>query len=74
MIVEVEIHPVERDIIGASYRAGLCAGGNPVDWRGWLRDRVASWPDNPARTKVLAELQDPHVHKDWEMLPDYWCQ
>jgi hypothetical protein len=30
----------ERDYIGAWYRAGLAAGGEPVDWVGWYSHRL----------------------------------
>lgn len=63
----------ERDLlIEGSYRAALCVGGQPVDWRGWLRERVEGWPDLPARATVLGALEDPDYHSDWEFLPDYW--
>ena len=63
----------ERDVaVEASYRAGLRAGEEAVDWRGWLQDRVAGWPDVPLRATMLANLDHPHYHDDWEMLPDYW--
>jgi hypothetical protein len=61
--------------IEAQYRAGLCAGGTPVDWRGWLKDQVLKWPEGQTRTAVLAQLQeDPCWHEDWVMLPEYWRQ
>ncbi|WP_100524352.1 hypothetical protein [Mycobacteroides abscessus] len=32
-----------RDAHGASYRAGLMAGGVETDWLGWLQQRIALW-------------------------------
>lgn len=62
----------ERDLYGASYRAGLAAGGEPNDWRHWLRQRVQTWPDTPVRTTTLQQLQNPCYRSDLEYLPHYW--
>jgi hypothetical protein len=63
----------EPDMIAASYRAGLCAGGVLNDWRGWLWVRITGWPDGPARAQMLTGLQLPHFLADYQALPDYWC-
>lgn len=36
-------HRCVRDKLGALYRAGLAAGGEDCDWRGWYLARVAQW-------------------------------
>lgn len=62
----------ERDMYGASYRAGLAAGGQANDWRLWLRQRVHAWPDLPVKTAMLQDLQSPSYRSDLESLPHYW--
>ena len=52
------------------YRAGLAAGGGPVDWIGWLRTRGG---DEAAG--VLARIEeDPAVCRQLQYLPDYWAR
>ena len=75
--LQVQLHhqftaAFERDMIEASYKAGLCAGGEQLDWRGWLRQRATRWPDVPAAEKFLVALHDPHFRDDLQTLPDYW--
>lgn len=62
----------ERDMLEASYRAGLCAGGEAVDWRGWLRQRSADWPDAPTFAQFFDALEQPDFRDDLQTLPDYW--
>ena len=62
----------ERDYIGASYRAGLAAGGQPNDWVSWYRNRITCWPNTIAAQRELAALQDPDYRAGLEALPDYW--
>ncbi|WP_292981251.1 hypothetical protein [Mycobacterium sp.] len=59
-----------RDGFGASYRAGLAAGGVDVDWEGWYWQRVKLWDDlgdeglrvDSRRNRLLCV----------EHLPPYW--
>ena len=44
---------MERDLVTASYRAGLAAGGLDIDWYDWLIDRVRAWPDTQRRDDQL---------------------
>lgn len=61
-----------RDMLGASYRAGLAAGGggDPDNWRAWLRPRIASWP--AASQKFLAGEIDQLVDQLDQPIPAYW--
>lgn len=61
-----------RDMHEASYRAGLAAGGDPIDWRAWLRERISTWPDIPVRATELDALNDPNYRSDLDTLPAYW--
>ncbi|UQX13472.1 hypothetical protein [Candidatus Mycobacterium methanotrophicum] len=72
---------MQRDQIGAQYRAGLAAGGDEVDWLGWYRDRVAAWDTTGASYRralkqgMLEALTDPveaAEQANWEFLPGYW--
>lgn len=76
------------DAIGASYRAGLAAGGDAEDWRGWYRTRIEeSWSsahDSDYKlyhsvARVLAQIDgaQPFVTGGdlmtiQEHLPEYW--
>lgn len=77
----------ELDAVEASYRAGRAAGGDPDDWRGWLRTRVTeSWSPadesdygiRPTSQQVLAALDQDFIAiavPPWtiqEILPLYW--
>ena len=78
----------ERDAIEASYRAGLAAGGDTQDWRGWYRARILdTWSaaDDAARglyhsvERMLAQLDSAEpvvIGADLitihQHLPDYW--
>jgi hypothetical protein len=65
-----------RDNTGASYRAGLAAGGDPdVNWTSWYRSRIETWDGEcPAVSAAdhLAALDEPQQYM--EMLPEYWTQ
>lgn len=50
-----------RAMLGASYRAGLAAGGEPIDWRGWLESQLG-------RT-----LRHDAYHW-YQSLPHYWTE
>lgn len=67
--VERQHHFTEaRDLLGASYRAGLAAGGLDVDWRGWLQERSEQWH---WAEPILAD----DSRFDWyEKLPEYWTR
>jgi hypothetical protein len=49
------------------YQAGLAAGGEPVDWIGWLTARGGD------AARLLTRIEaDPAVIRQLEHLPDYW--
>lgn len=61
------------DLCDASYWAGLAVGGEDVDWRQRLRERVLDWPPQwPARTEMLDNLSDHNWQIDVSPLPHYW--
>lgn len=65
-----------RDGLGASYRAGLAAGGVEIDWVTWYRERVATW-DDLGREELRADYRrhqaDEQGWRDYlQQLPDYW--
>lgn len=66
----------ERDRLTMSYLAGLAAGGEEVDWRGWFLDRVAAWPAEAAGGKRRAELELSSATSTFasltQRLPSYW--
>lgn len=80
----------ELDAIEASYRAGLAAGGEASDWRGWLHARVSqSWSaadDSALNLHPTAAVVLQHLESDamivpgagmWtiaEALPAAWCK
>jgi len=61
-----------RDELGASYRAGLRAGGDDVDWVGWYRDHISRWPSGTMRETAAARLDSGDYRQHMETLPDYW--
>lgn len=71
---------MQRDQIGAQYRAGLAAGGVDTDWLGWYRHRISQWdtsgPAHYAALKqaVLDSMNNPDETVRWEALPDYWTR
>lgn len=62
----------DTDHLHAWYRAGLAAGGDPVDWRTWYQDRIAQWENRDLATRTLALLDDPAFCAELEALPRYW--
>ncbi|MFA4085375.1 hypothetical protein ONA92_27140 [Mycobacteroides salmoniphilum] len=66
----------ERDRLTMSYLAGLAAGGEDVDWKGWFLDRVAAWPAAAAGGKRRAEIElnsgTSTFAKLVQRLPSYW--
>jgi hypothetical protein len=66
-----------RDWTGVWYHAGLAAGGLDVDWRGWYRDRVATWTsgdsalEGPPAAEELTRLDSGRLDH-FETLPAYW--
>lgn len=70
------IHTYRRDKYDAWYRAGLAAGGETVDWIGWYRARIATWPDDEHSLAgpELALLDNWWHVQQWQSLPDYWTQ
>lgn len=64
---------IELDLMTASYRAGLAAGGLDVDWFDWLIERVHCWPDKKLRDSQLDLMtMDPDYRAATARLPDYW--
>jgi hypothetical protein len=66
-----------RDWHGAWYYAGLAAGGLDMDWRGWYRDRIATWTSDSnalAGPSAIAELDKLESGRldHMETLPAYW--
>jgi len=56
-----------RDELGASYRAGLRAGGDDVDWVGWYRDHIGRWPgrqDAPGHRGAPRHCRLPAANRD----------
>ena len=62
----------ERDYIGAWYRAGLAAGGEPVDWVGWYSQRLRRRPNQDVAQSQLARLCDAEHRAKFQALPPYW--
>jgi hypothetical protein len=54
-----DLYVVARDDLGASYRAGLRAGGDDVDWIAWYRDHINRWPAGTMKDIVAARLDRP---------------
>jgi len=82
-----EIQRRERDCLGASYRAGLAAGGVEIDWVSWYRQRVTEWVDcgvgcdDDTRARFTESMRiDYRRHQSdqpgWsaylQQLPGYW--
>ena len=61
---------IERDKLTASYGAGLAAGGEAVDWRTWLEDRIATWDNESAANVARITLQQQNSYL--QRLPAYW--
>jgi hypothetical protein len=55
-----------------AYRAGIAAGGEPVDWVGWYRERLRRWPDQKTAQPQLANLGDTEHCARFQALPHYW--
>lgn len=68
------LYVATRDTLGASYRAGLAAGGleTPGRWATWYRARIESWPDATTAARALARLADGTTAAQLETLPTYW--
>ncbi len=66
-------YAMDRDLLTASYRAGLTAGGLPNDWYKWLIKRVKHWPDANRRDGQLAEMEEPGYREKLQQLPSYWA-
>ena len=67
-----DLYVVARDELGASYRAGLRAGGDDVDWLTWYRDHINRWPAGTMKDIVTARLDSPDYQQHMQTLPDYW--
>ena len=66
------LYVVARDELGASYRAGLRAGGDDVDWLTRYRDHINRWPAGTMKDIVTARLDSPDYQQHMQTLPDYW--
>ena len=67
-----ELYIAARDELGASYRAGLRAGGDDVDWVGWYRDHINRWPAGTMREVAAARLEAADYQQQMETLPGNW--
>ncbi len=69
------LYVTTRDTLGASYRAGLAAGGlaTPGRWVDWYRARIACWPDHAAAAAAAANLDNHTTREKMQDLPAYWC-
>jgi hypothetical protein len=67
-----ESYIAERDSLGASYLAGLKAGGETCDWVGWLEKRIAAWTNLQAAEAARARLANAAARAELESLPSYW--
>ena len=69
---KADLSVVARDELGASYRAGLRAGGDDVDWLTRYRDHINRWPAGTMKDIVTARLDSPDYQQHMQTLPDYW--
>jgi hypothetical protein len=67
-----DFYVTERDRLGASYLAGLAAGGDDAGWVEWFEARVANWNDAQAAELARAQIAAPAFRAQWERLPSYW--
>lgn len=68
-----------RDWLGASYRAGLAAGSDAVDWIGWYQHQIRRREETVAarirgRDRLAAEVPLLRATTWLEYLPGYWTQ
>jgi hypothetical protein len=70
--LELETEIRDRDMLGAWYRAGLAAGGEPVDWVSWYEACISRWRNQDLAARARAELDDTGYRANLEALPDYW--
>jgi hypothetical protein len=64
---------MDRDLVTASYRAGLTAAGLVSDWYDWLHGRVLGWPHGPRRETQLAAMAQEDYRRTLQQLPRYWA-
>jgi hypothetical protein len=64
---------VQRDRLGASYLAGLAAGGDDNDWVQWLQARITAWNNSQAAEATRAQLEKPEFRTEMQRLPTYWA-
>jgi hypothetical protein len=62
----------EPDDLGASYRAGLAAGGEEIDWVAWYLERTATWNDESIAAAKRAQLERSTFRAGLEALPECW--
>ncbi len=63
----------DRDHLHAWYRASLAVGGQPNDWVGWYRGRIAGWHNHEMAARAAANLEQDAFRAEMESpLPDYW--
>lgn len=65
-----------RDFIGAWYRAGLAAGGEPCDWTNWLKQRIRLREEtDPVRIRGRERNIAAVDSSQWmEVLPECWTR
>jgi hypothetical protein len=62
----------DTDHLHAWYRAGLAAGGDPVDWLQWYQDRINQWENNDMATRTQAQIDNTAFRAEFATLPHYW--
>ncbi len=63
----------DRDHLHAWYRASLAVGGQPNDWVGWYRGRIAGWHNHELAARAAANLENDEFRAEMESpLPEYW--
>jgi len=67
-----DFYIAQRDRLGASYLAGLAAGGDDASWVEWFEARVAKWNNAQAAAVARAQIASPTIRAELERLPAYW--
>lgn len=70
--LELAVYVRDRAFVDAWYRAGLAAGGEPVDWIGWYQQRIAGWADQQLAARAQESLDDAGFRAEFASLPHYW--
>lgn len=68
-----ECSACQRDGLGASYLAGLAAGGEAVDWVGWYLERIPAWTNEQIATARRAQVKDAAYRAELEEFARVRC-